>query len=884
MLASMSDVPSRLSAALQGRYDIERELGEGGMAKVYLAQDLRHERKVALKVLKPELAAVVGADRFLAEIKTTANLQHPHILPLFDSGEADGFLFYVMPHIEGESLRSRLDRDGQLPVSEAVQIAADLAEALDYAHRHDVVHRDIKPANILIHEGRPLIADFGIALAVGSAGADRLTETGLSVGTPYYMSPEQATGDQRVGPQSDLYALGCGLYEMLVGQPPHTGSNPQAVLAKIIQGGPVSAKEERASVPANVDAAIRRALEKMPADRFRSGAELVAALRDSAFRYGEAPWAADASRLWQLAAGGFALLSVVLAIALLRFATATQPAPEPLRLTLQLQGDFEMVVPPGDAPNMALSSDGTLLAYTGQSQAGDYQLWVRRRDAIAPSAISDTRLAVSPAISPDNSEIAFINGSGVFAVSVSGGSLRRLTDEQAQGALGMEWGADGFVYFVNPEGGVSRVPGEGGATETVIPAASGEVFGHPELLPDGKTLLLSRIDAGAGGPQELVLGNMESGAWTGLGIEGTAPVYVPTSHLVYADGQGLSAIAFDLGRLQPVGREETLVQDVAFFALSQTGTLVHRSALERSAVPVWVSRTGSVAPLDSDWVVTNPEDRESLAISPDGRSVALSFTPSGGITDVWTRPLDGSGAPSRLTIEGQRNYRPTWSPDSRMVTFISVMGDGRWIRTMPADGSRPAERVIPDDGLIDEVTYSHDGEWIVYRVGIGTVDRDIYAARVGTDSIGIPVVTTPNANDRAPALSPDDRWLAYTSDESGRDEIWVAPFPNPGGTRRQISARGGREPRWAHNGRELFYRNLEDELVRVEVTTGPSFTHGRQTRLFSVEDFLGDPNHWVYDVASDDQRFLMLQRRPGAGSVVWVENWFTELTQELEGR
>ena len=250
------DPVSRLNAALEGRYRIEREIGEGGMATVYLADDLKHERKVALKVLKPELAAVVGAERFLAEIKTTANLQHPHILPLFDSGEADGFLFYVMPYVEGESLRQRLDREHQLPVDEAAQIAKSLAEALDYAHGRGVIHRDIKPANVLLLQGKPVISDFGIALAVGAAGGGRLTETGLSLGTPHYMSPEQATGDQHVGPATDIYALGCVLYEMLVGDPPYIGSTPQAVLGKIITGMPEPVTQHRKTVPANVEATV----------------------------------------------------------------------------------------------------------------------------------------------------------------------------------------------------------------------------------------------------------------------------------------------------------------------------------------------------------------------------------------------------------------------------------------------------------------------------------------------------------------------------------------------------------------------------------------------------------------------------------------------------
>src|SRR5687768_8712128 len=275
----MTDPVARLNAALQGRYRIERELGVGGMATVYLATDLKHHRKVALKVLKPELAAVVGAERFLAEIQTTANLQHPNILPLFDSGEADSFLFYVMPFVEGESLRDRLDREHQLPVDDAVETAKRLAEALDYAHRKGVIHRDIKPANVLLLDGKPVISDFGIALAVGVAGGGRLTETGLSLGTPHYMSPEQATGDAHVGPATDIYALGCVLYEMLVGDPPYVGSTAQAVLGKIITAEPEPVARHRKNVPQNVDAAIRKALEKVPADRFESATAIANAVR-----------------------------------------------------------------------------------------------------------------------------------------------------------------------------------------------------------------------------------------------------------------------------------------------------------------------------------------------------------------------------------------------------------------------------------------------------------------------------------------------------------------------------------------------------------------------------------------------------------------------------
>ena len=392
----MSDPVTRLNAALQGRYAIERELGEGGMATVYLADDLKHERKVALKVLKPELAAVVGAERFLAEIKVTANLQHPHILPLFDSGEADSFLFYVMPYVEGETLGDRLDREHQLPVDDAVRIATNVAEALDYAHRHGVIHRDIKPANILLQDGKPVISDFGIALAVGAAGGGRLTETGLSLGTPHYMSPEQATGDLHVGAATDIYALGCVLYETLVGEPPYTGSTAQAILGKIVTGELDPATAHRKSVPPNVDAAIRRALEKVPADRFGSAAGFAAALNDPHFGTapmsgsGSAPSAAGsrarAMMGWSLAA----ILALVVGWLVLR-PVPTSLAPVPARFTLDFTGDGLR------SGGVLVSPDGSLFALTTFDG-----IHIRPAGEASYRLLPNTERAISPAFSPDS--------------------------------------------------------------------------------------------------------------------------------------------------------------------------------------------------------------------------------------------------------------------------------------------------------------------------------------------------------------------------------------------------------------------------------------------------------------------------------------------------
>ncbi|HEY9507918.1 MAG TPA: serine/threonine-protein kinase, partial [Gemmatimonadales bacterium] len=279
----MPELLGRLQTALSDRYQLEREVGAGGMATVYLAHDVRHDRRVALKVLRPELAAVIGAERFLAEIKLTANLQHPHILPLFDSGEADSYLYYVMPFVTGETLRDRMSRERQLPVAEAIKITVEVASALDYAHRQGVVHRDIKPENILLHDGSAVVADFGIALAASKASGARMTETGMSLGTPHYMSPEQAMGEREITARSDVYALGAVLYEMLTGEPPFTGNTAQAIVARVLTESPRPLMTQRHTIPPHVEAAVLTALEKLPADRFTTATEFAEALQNKSY-------------------------------------------------------------------------------------------------------------------------------------------------------------------------------------------------------------------------------------------------------------------------------------------------------------------------------------------------------------------------------------------------------------------------------------------------------------------------------------------------------------------------------------------------------------------------------------------------------------------------
>src|SRR5262245_12976549 len=361
------DAIGTLNAGLAGRYTIEREIGAGGMAKVFLARDLRHGRQVALKVIRPELISVVGAERFLSEIRVTATLQHPNLLPLFDSGEVDGLLFYVMPFVEGETLRQRLEREKQLPVEEAVRMAVVICSALDYAHRHGIIHRDLKPENVLLHEGQPMIADFGIALAISNAAGARVTQTGISLGTPRYMSPEQAMGERSIDARTDIYSAGAITYEMLTGNAPHVAATGQAIIAKLLTEEVAPVSTARRSVPAYVEAAVHRALQKLPADRFTTAREFADALGS---RVDVAPSDkrshARSVRPW--IATGLGLVGVSLAA--IAWTALNRPSASALAPTPQYRGplglpDSMALDPSGYSRSFDFSNDGSQVAYIG---------------------------------------------------------------------------------------------------------------------------------------------------------------------------------------------------------------------------------------------------------------------------------------------------------------------------------------------------------------------------------------------------------------------------------------------------------------------------------------------------------------------------------------
>ena len=546
----MTDPITRLNSALEGRYRVGRELGEGGMATVYLAEDLRHERKVALKVLKPELAAVVGAERFLAEIKTTANLQHPHILALYDSGEADGFLFFVGPYIEGDTLRDKIDREKQLGIEEALKITEKVAAALDHAHKHGVVHRDIKPGNILLSsEGEPTVADFGIALAVAQAGGGRVTETGLSVGTPHYMSPEQATGDRDVDPRTDVYALGCVLYEMLIGEPPYSGSTAQAILGKIIQGSPISATDARSTVPPNVDAAIRKALEKLPADRFGSAHDFAEALADSGFRHGEEASAGVASRgLWNPLSMATTASTLVVTLALGWALLRPEPRQPVSRQVLSTEGWAGLEGPPF-GQYTAIAPDGSSMVLPV-----DGQLALKMRGSTEITPIPGTEEGRNVTYSPDGQWIAYVIGTELFKRPLVGGSTVRLAEDTEGGLnrVGLAWLDDGTILYERGNAGeleIVQIPEDGGEPRVVY--SQGETSLAPLFvhgLPDARGALVSTL-----GPAVHIV-DLQNQTSELLLEEAVRAWYAPTGHIVYVRADGaLFAVPFDLGALSITG-------------------------------------------------------------------------------------------------------------------------------------------------------------------------------------------------------------------------------------------------------------------------------------------------------------------------------------------
>jgi serine/threonine-protein kinase len=887
----MPETLLRLNSALSDRYRIERELGAGGMATVYLAHDLRHDRPVALKLLRPELSAILGGERFLAEIKTTANLQHPHILSLYDSGEADGLVFYVMPYVDGESLRDRLTHEKQLPVDEAVRIAREVADALDYAHRKGVVHRDIKPENILLHDGRALVADFGIALAVSrSDGGTRMTETGMSLGTPHYMSPEQAMGEREITPRADVYALGCVLYEMLTGEPPYTGPTAQAIIARVMTEEPRSLTLQRRTIPPHVETAVQVALAKLPADRFASAQQFADALAGATAGI---PVARAASAVTRSPVRRSAVILPWAAVVLVGAAGAwgwLRPGAPPPTVSRQRIVVWDQPVGAGTVGlTLTLSPDGRTIVY-GDTVGGTRQLWAKDRDRLEPTAISGTTGARAPAYSPDGQWIAFVAEGKLKKVPRLGGSAVTIADSAQTDLASVAWLENDTILYADGRYWLMAVGANGGAPRVVI---RGDSISRGIVsiagLPGGRAALIGTCTFGCP-ERDLRVLDLRTGALRVLVEDGVAAWSIPGGRVVFVrrDG-GVFVAPFALDTLGFAAPPTPVLNGVrvglvhADMALAPAGTLLYVAGAASASTPteaVWVTRAGLVTQMDPGWGFI-PAANGGIALSPDGTRLAIALRSSGS-DDIWVKQLD-RGPLTRLTFTGT-NERPVWSADGRTVYYIaSAERRNADVFARLADGTGREEPVFGLDRPVWEVLAPGppaDTTRILVRLG-APPSRDLYTALRRGDTTGTALLADQSHDEVSPTLSPDGRWLAYASNESGRYEVYVRPYPDVGSGRWQVSRSGGAEPLWARSGRELFFRAGDGMFVAADVRSGASFTLGELRPLFSASGFLSNSTHRAYAVAPDGNRFVFArftgQEAAGPANVVLVEHWFTEL-------
>jgi len=860
----------RLTVALADRYRVERELGQGGMAMVFLAHDLRHHRRVALKVLRPELAAVIGAERFLHEITTTANLQHPHILPLHDSGTVDGTVFYVMPFVEGETLRHRLGREKQLPIDDALRITREVASALDYAHRRGVIHRDIKPENILLHDGSALVADFGIALAACTAGATRMTETGMSLGTPHYMSPEQAMGERELTARSDVYALGCVLYEMLVGEPPFTGPTAQSIVAKVMTEEPRSVTGQRRTVPAHVDAALLTALEKLPADRFATAAAFAEALGQSSFtrtttavRHVAAPSAARWKQV-SLVLGASAVLLVVALVVAVRGPAEPAGAPRPVLR-------FEVPIPDSvSVSGVVLAPDGSRLLLLTEARAWIYSFADMR---LAPLEIPGLRGYSGMAdFSPDGEWLAFIDRRTLKLAPSIGGTVRTVLDSVST----VRWGDDGFLYVNRPSRGLTRLgrlSAEGGAIEYLFEAtdSTADVSGFP--LPGSRSMIIGTQRLA---PRLVELSVLDVRTRKLRPLQNPVPdgnpmAYSRSGHLLLYGNDALHAVPFDLDKFAFTGPPVPFLSGLPLSTSLGGGMFAH--TMTPAEGPALIDRRGMRRELPG--AITPNSWAFHISVSPDGKAFVLfRYESPADRWDVYAYRLP-AGPLTRLSPDSATiNSGPKWSPDGSSVWFMTTTNEHGSVYRTASDGSTPVEPLLARPGSIEALSPLPDGR----RVVIQESGRGLELVSLEQPDSVVTLVEE-KARPRRPAVSRDGRWLAYSAMDLGRREVFVRAID--GGTARwKISRNGGENPVWSWSGRELFFLT-EDSLHAARLGLGPVLQVEDVQPLLRLGPSVGSGARNGFDVLPGDSLFIVIATARNEQSQVVVTANFHEQLRAL---
>jgi len=885
-----------------GPYEILAPIGAGGMGEVYRARDAKLGRDVALKVLPDAFARdAERMARFQREAKVLASLNHPNIASIYGFEDSGATHALVMELVEGPTLADHI-KSGPIPIDEALRIAKQITEALEYAHERGIVHRDLKPANVKVTSDDAVkVLDFGLAKAIEGDAASldistsptisrMATLAGVLLGTAAYMSPEQAKA-KSVDRRADIWAFGCVLYEMVTGQMAFRGESVTDTLAAVIRAEP-DWSQLPAALSVRVRVLLQRCLQKDPKQRLRDIGDARIALEE-VLSGAPDPSLAGASGIsalvWRralivglgtllLGAGVGSIATWVLK------PTPSEPPRSVSRYVITLPPSQQLAVLPG--PAVALSPDGTRLAYVA-AQGGTQQIYLRSMDSLEAKSMPGTEGAIQPFFSPDGQWLGFFADAKLKKISVSGGAPLTLAD--APIPRGATWNSHGMIIFPPTiVGGLQQVSDAGGAPQPITHLERQEVGQRwPEFLPDGKAVLFS-----ASGTLSSWINAQVSVQLVGTAVRrslaqgATQPRYAASGHVVFVQGGNLMAVPFDIDRLEVTGAAVPVLEGVmespssgaAQFDISTTGSLVYVPGGDQSnqSTLVWVSRNGAEQPL----AAPAHNYRYLPKLSPDGRQVALTIAEQE--SQVWLYNLSRDTL-TRLTFEGNVNVIPTWTPDGKRVAFESTKEGPGNIFWQLADGSGGLERLTTGEYTQVPCTWSPDGKLLAFVEINPTTGYDIWVLRTG-DRKAQPFLRTP-FNESAPEFSPDGRWLVYTSNESGRTEVYVQPYPGPGG-KWQISTDGGTEPLWNRNGRELFYRN-GDKMMAVEVTTEPSFSAGNPRILFQGQYVQNTPpsSGPFYDVSPDGQRFLMLKPAEHAGAapnqINVVLNWSEELKRRV---
>jgi eukaryotic-like serine/threonine-protein kinase len=862
----MTDHSERVRASLAGRYTIERELGRGGMATVYLARDTKHDRLVAVKVLRPELAAVLGGERFLREIRVTAQLQHPHILTLIDSGEINGFLYYVMPYVEGESLRRHLEREGQLPLDEALRITRAIASALDFAHGRGVIHRDIKPENVMLHEGEPMVADFGIALAVSTAGRERLTETGLSLGTPAYMSPEQASADPKLDGRSDQYSLACVLYEMLAGEPPYTGPTAQAIIAKRLTE-PIPHLGAVRRVPPALEAGVTKALAKAPADRYGSAGAFVAALTSGSN--------GTTYPGWRTPGVAVAALLIIAGAAAWFWSSrngSVRPVATVVPFTSSAGQKFEPVFSP----------DGNEIAYAWTGENNDNgDIYVKLIDAGGPLRLTSSLAdEYCPTWSPDGRYVAFIRDgpagtAAYYVVPALGGAERKIAERNGPWHFGrcMDWSPDGKSLVaadrMTPEDSrysILLLAIEDGQRKAIV-SQPDQFVSAPTLSPDGRTVAYVQgagfltgdiyvVPVSGGRPRRVTSdGRFLLGlAWTpdGKGI-------------VFSSNRGG---LFRLWRIGVSGGMPEPVNGVGDGAVAPTiSTRGDRLAyierrvdanVWRMAGPSWKGRP----PAATRIVASSRADYEG-SFSPDGKRIAFTSDRTGSF-EMWASNSDGTNQIQLTSLKAADAGSPRWSPDGRTIAFDARLEGHGGIFTIDAAGGAPSR--ITNDSLDNNLpTWSRDGNWIYFS-----------SSRTGSWQIW----KVPSSGGAAAQVTRNGGFIAQESLDGKSLYVWVGgseggaiwKMPVAGGETVPV-IQGVRYWAWwsvARNG--IYYVDGSTPSTNLRFSDFAS----QRTRSITAIDF--GYSYWIpgaqyFDLSSDGRWILFDRGEQVDSDIMLVENF-----------